>query len=197
MNHGKDPFESFSDSVNIEQQRKLLVESTEIIEKLSGITPEIFRAPRMQISDKTFTILHELGYRKDSSITSGRFDFGLGSVNNFKHFKLSPHPYNIKTADPNIQILEIPPSAYILPLNMRLLRIFNLKIVEKILSIIALKTDNIVFYLHPTEFVKPTEMQIPSEENHSFFKNCSSYNFKKLEAFINLINRKGFEYCLM
>ncbi len=195
--HGKDSNENFGSDVNIDIQRKLLYQSMEVIEKISGIRTNIFRAPRMKISDTTFKVLSELNYQIDSSIASKRFDLGFGSINSLKHFQLPQQPYYIHKPGMNNNILEIPPSAFFLPLNMRLLRTFNFVIINKILNNIEKNTDSIVFYLHPTEFVVANKMEIPKGENMNFYKNCSPKNFEKLEYFIQTVLNRKYEFNYM
>lgn len=195
--HGKDPYENYGSSVSSEIQRKLLFDSTEIIEKISGIRTDIFRAPRMNISKKTFLILDELKYKKDSSIASGRFDFGLRSINSFTNFFSPQKPYYIKEKNMKNRILEIPPSALFLPLNMRLLRTLDFWFIAHFLSIIEKRTNHIVFYLHPTEFVNAKNLQIPKGENLNFFKTCTPKNFELLNTFLRLIRERNYQFKYM
>ncbi len=192
--HGKDSNENFGSNVDIDIQRKLLYKSMEVIEKISGIRTNIFRAPRMIISNTTFQLLNELNYKIDSSIASRRFDFGFGSINSLKHFQSPQQPYYIQKKGMSKKILEMPPSSFFFPLNMRLLRTFNFWIVEKILNNIERNTASIVFYLHPTEFVFAHDMEIPKGENMNFYKNCSPKNFKKLEHFLQIVLTRKYKF---
>lgn len=190
LNHGLDPHENFGEKQSYDNKKRYLAESTEIIEKIIGCKPIIFRAPRFQISNNTFSILSELDYRIDSSLAVKRFDFGLGTMNNAKNIYKKNETFFIYDS-----ILEIPPSAFILPLNMRLIRIFGVKIAAKILNLVKMKSNLIVFYLHPAEFVSTAELKYPILEK-SFYNNCGSHNFELLESFLisvleeNLISEK-------
>ncbi len=194
--HGVDSSENFSNQVSHDKQRKLLIKSTEAIEKISGVRSKIFRAPCMSISKQTFNVLSELNYDIDSSIPARRFDFGAGSINNLQHFMSSRSPYYIKN-DLNKPIFEIPPTSLILPMNMRLIRSMQPNILKYWIKLVSVSTNTLVFYLHPTEFVKPEYMQIPNSENMQFFKSCSPDNFELLEKFLYLIKSMHYQSTTM
>ena len=178
LNHGLDSKENFGGNVSYSVQKKLLSKSSEIINKATGCYPTLFRSPMLHISDDTFKVLSELNYKIDSSIPVRRFDFGFGYVNNIRHISKSNTIYTI-----NNSILEIPPSAYIFPLNMRLLRVFGVEFAIRIFNIIRRKSNFIVFYLHPAEFVSINELDYPHDVKR-FYKTCGPHNYQKLESFL-------------
>lgn len=190
--HGVDTFENFGIQTPYNKQKELLRKSTELIEKISGVRTKIFRAPRLSISKNTFYILSELNYTIDSSIPARRFDFGRGSINNFQYFMNSREPYYMKS-DLDKFIFEIPLTSLILPINMRLLRIVKLDILKYWIDLVLMSTNTLVFYLHPTEFVKVEHMQIPTGENMKFFESCSPDNFELLEKFLYFIKSRGYQ----
>lgn len=182
--HGLDATENFGRMVSYNEQKRILTESSEIINKVAGIDPYIFRAPKLNISSQTFKVLKDLNYKIDSSIPAKRFDFGLGSINHFDYINKKNEPFLV-----NNSILEIPPSAFILPLNMRLLRVLGAKFALKIFEVVHLTTNVIVFYVHPAEFVSASGIKYPKTDNR-FYKNCGALHFDALEEFLeNVFNK--------
>lgn len=185
LRHGLDPYENYGVSERYETKRYNLNKSTDIIDSVTGIKPTIFRAPRFCISNDTFKILHELEYRIDSSIAVNRFDFGIGTMNSLKYFFKKNHSHRISD-----QILEVPPSAFILPLNMRLIRIFGVGFAKYFFNIVKSLSCNIVFYLHPAEFISETELIYPYKEKE-FYTNCGPHNLTYLDMFLDFIINKN------
>jgi peptidoglycan/xylan/chitin deacetylase (PgdA/CDA1 family) len=179
MKHGLDPDEDFGEHVPYEVQKRNIIKSSEIIQKATGVRPVIFRAPNLHISDVTFRILAELGFKIDSSIPVRRFDFGFGCTNKLRHLLKRNSTFFI-----NDSILEIPPSAFIFPLNMRLLRSFGVKCAVEIVNKIKSKSDFIMFYMHPAEFMPMDEVEFPAV-HRSFYKTCGNQNYSLLELFLS------------
>lgn len=189
LNHGLDDTENFSIQTSYEIQKELISKCTDIIARITSAEPVLFRAPQLNISSTTFEVLTELGYKIDSSVPARRFDFGGGSVNSLKCFAKPCKPYTIPTK--NGTILEIPPSACLLPLNMRLLRTFPYQFVRGFSAILAKIHHPLVFYLHPTEFVRISKMKLPEGYPKGFYRGCGEHNFAALERFLRLLQDRG------
>jgi peptidoglycan/xylan/chitin deacetylase (PgdA/CDA1 family) len=86
----------------IEAQK--LANLTDLFRRAFGAAPTAFRAGRYGVSDSTYEILAELGYKVDSSVTPGlRWDYAEGEVD-FRDWK--PGPQWLHT--PAGRILELP-----------------------------------------------------------------------------------------
>jgi peptidoglycan/xylan/chitin deacetylase (PgdA/CDA1 family) len=188
LNHGLDSYENFGCKADLELRRNLLAEATGVVEKYSSQPPRLFRAPRLCMAESTFPVLSDLGYSIDSSIPARRYDLGFGSVNNpINLFRSGSMTYV------NGTILEIPPTALVVPLNMRMLRTVGQAFFIMIANTLFTITDTVVFYLHPAEFVLPSDMSLP-RRNESFFRTCRPGNFRLLEAFIHALEGKNIRY---
>ncbi len=185
LHHGLDLEENFGFETPYKKQKELLVKATEILGDITGSAPRIFHAPLLKISEATFDVLAELGYQADSSIPARRYDFGAGSVNALRYFCKPCHAHFIETK--NGRLLEIPPSAWILPLNMRLLRIFPQLFVRVFFKLLAQTCKPLVFYLHPAEFVDPRNLSLPQGFPKGFYRDCGEHHFASLERFLELI----------
>jgi hypothetical protein len=196
LHHGLDPRENFGAGTSYDTQKELITRSTEIITSITGQAPKLFRAPMLKISDVTFEILCDLGYEVDSSVPAGRFDFGMGSVCKLDNINKSCKAYHIEKKTGSL--LEIPPSAFILPLNMRLLRLFPQTFVRYCTIIMRKVCSPLVFYMHPAEFVSVKDLTLPREYAKGFYRDCGPHHLAVLERFFEFILTQGFrsEYML-
>ncbi len=192
MLHGFDWQENFGLSFSKASKNELLIQSSKILADIFGFQPIMFRAPFLNISEDTLEVLVELGYKIDSSIPAKRFDFFRGSVNSLKYFASSSAPYLIKTNCGNI--LEIPPSALILPLNMRLLTMFGVNFVVQFTKILSHICPYLVFYLHPTEFISSDKLTLTNGYPAKFFQHCHKNNLILLNNYITRLKQNGFQF---
>lgn len=192
LQHGLCPEESFSDKISYSEKCSILKESTQLIEKHTNVRPTIFRAPCLEMSNDTFRILKGLGYLIDSSIPSRRFDFFNGSINNLKFFRHSTLPLFLPNG-----IFEISPSSFVFPLNMRFLKIFGINTLLLFIELCFLNKSTIVFYMHPSELVENRKiLDYPLEKDY-FYKGGGLYLLKKVQRFINLLNKNGYKSTTM
>ncbi len=191
--HGNDVNENFGSRITRENKKNLLAMATKTIYGITHKKLEIFRAPKNKIDIETFELLARMNYHIDSSVPSRRCDCGFGTVNSVRYFLKSTRPFFIFD-----QIFEIPPSAFVLPINMRLVRSFGPDFAAYLARLTSLFSGCLVFYIHPAEFVSPDQMIIPKDEpNKMFYKSCGEQNFDSLEHFIKKILRAGFWSCDM
>lgn len=73
-------------------ERAKIKNLTDLIENKLGIRPEWYRAARFAADDETYTILDEMGYKYDSSVTPGIDWSDRGSAN---HLNAIMQPYKI------------------------------------------------------------------------------------------------------
>ena len=142
-----------------------LSRATETIAEVVGRRPVAFRAPFLWTDRLTFKLLEGLGYTIDSSVPARRFDGLLGMVNHLEYFWASLDPYHPHPDYPGRRgggaLLEVPPSAFILPLNMSTLRRFGLKRTVGLAQAISRRASVLNFYCHPWEFVPDEKLTFP------------------------------------
>ncbi|NJL34029.1 MAG: hypothetical protein HC893_09395 [Chloroflexaceae bacterium] len=90
--------------LSYDKEKEKLANLTQLFTETFGFKPKSFRAGRFGISKHTFTILNDLGYTVDSSITP----FKILKFNGYKlnHWGKYPWPYHIR----GTQMLQVPVS---------------------------------------------------------------------------------------
>jgi len=148
-----------------EQQREWISLATDAVEQASGVRPVIFRAPNLRVGEVTLRALEDEGYLYDSSVPARRFDMGFGRVHYTEYFWAPMTPYN-----PSWQrlhhhgksnVLEIPPSACLFPVNLATLRVLGLPTVQRMIKWIGRRSQHLVFYCHPSEFIHAKDQIFP------------------------------------
>ncbi len=181
-----------------EEQRQCIARATAAIARVTGVAPVMFRAPNLWVSETTFRVLTEEGYRLDSSVPARRFDFGYGQCNYLKYFNapLAPyHPSARHLGHPGESpILEVPPSAYLcVPINMSGLRVLGRRLVSLAVRRLSKISPVLVFYLHPGEFVPPGEQQVPANEPRRYRRGLGPENFALLQHLVSFILSLGYQ----
>jgi peptidoglycan-N-acetylglucosamine deacetylase len=194
--HGVNADENFKYQP-IDLQRKWIELSTEAVEKVSGVRPVAFRAPNLWIRENTLELLETLNYNFDSSIPSHRFDLGYGQVNNPKYYFAPLKPYYPShkkiSLEGNSKILEIAPSAYFIPFNMSALRLFGIKALKWTVRRVLEQSQTLVFYSHPSEFVKAENMYVPPGQPLRHKEGVGPENFEILGELVEYILSLGYE----
>lgn len=192
--HGLDVDENFID-LNIEEQKKRIEKSSSILKGITGEDVKVFRAPYAKADHSTISVLETLGYECDSSVTSMRFDFGMGVGNNLRAFfaprrPYYPSPHNLyKEGDS--KILEIPISAFVVPLTMSALRTFGVKAVKHLFNMSTRFFDPVVFYLHPWEVMGMDEIQLWEGLPKRHTKNRGREALSDLTLFLDHVKKKS------
>jgi peptidoglycan/xylan/chitin deacetylase (PgdA/CDA1 family) len=179
-----------------EQQRKWISQATDAVEQAAGIRPVIFRAPNLRIGDATLRALEDEGYRYDSSVPARRFDMGFGRVHYTEYFWAPLEPYN-----PSWQglhrpgksnILEIPPSACLFPINLATLRVLGLPVLKRMIDWVGRRSQHLVFYCHPFEFLSAKDQVFPHTMSKWNRWGMSSANCALVESLIDSVLRLGY-----
>lgn len=169
-----------------EQQRRWIRRATDAVEKAAGVRPVIFRAPNLWIGETTLRVLEEEGYHYDSSVPARRFDMGLGRVHYLKYFRAPRDPYRPSRTNLNrsgdSSILEIPPSSCLFPINLATLRTIGLSMFQRIIQWIGLRSQHLVFYCHPSEFVLSKDQEFPQAMSKWNQKGMDPDNLCLVEA---------------
>jgi len=182
-------------SASYDQQREWIRLATEAVEKASGIRPVVFRAPSLWVSETTLRALENEGYRYDSSVPARRFDCGFGRVHYLKYFRAPSEPYHLSSYHLSLpghsSIIEMAPSAFLLPTNMATLRVLGLPVMKWMVRRISRRTSRLVFYCHPYEFVHSHRQSFPRNMSKWNMQGMRPENFSLLDAFVEHMMRRG------
>jgi hypothetical protein len=183
-------------SASYEQQRQWIRLATDAVEKASGVRPVLFRAPSLWIGETTLRALEDEGYRYDSSVPARRFDCGFGRVHYLKYFRAPSEPYRLSShhlSRPGYSsIIEMAPSAFLLPTNMATLRVLGLPVMKWMVRRISRRASRLVFYCHPHEFVQAHRQSFPHNMSKWNMQSMTPENFSLLDGFVEHMLRQGF-----
>jgi hypothetical protein len=187
-------------SASYDQQREWIRLSTEAVEKASGVRPVVFRAPNLWVSETTLRALEDEGYRYDSSVPARRFDCGFGRVHYLKYFRAPSDPYHLSPSHLRLpghsSIIEVAPSAFLLPINMATLRTLGLPVMKWMVSRISRRASRPVFYCHPYEFVHAHRQTFPRNMSTWNMRGMRPENFALLDAFVEHMMHLGYSPAL-
>ncbi len=193
--HGLDPAEDYR-LRSRDDQREWIRRFTDMVEQAAGLRPRMFRAPNLSVSETALALLDEEGYEIDSSVPALRYDMGVGAVSYTKYFRAPVRPYH---PDPDHlgrvgvhRMVEVPPSAFIIPINMSALRRLGLGAVLWAVRLLSLRSPLVVFYLHPAEFCDASSLTVHPDEPPSSMQSIGPGNFTLLERFIDSVVDMGY-----
>ena len=183
-------------SASYDQQRTWIRLATEAVENASGVRPVVFRAPSLWISETTLRALEDEGYRYDSSVPARRFDCGFGRVHYLKYFLAPTEPYRLSSCHLRVpgqsSIIELAPSAFLLPLNMATLRTLGLPAMKWMVRRISRRASPLVFYCHPYEFVQADRQSFPCNMSTWNMQGMTPENFSLLDGLVEHMMRQGY-----
>lgn len=183
-------------SASYDQQRKWIRLATDAVEKASGVRPVVFRAPNLWVSETTLRALEDEGYRYDSSVPARRFDCGFGRVHYLKYFRAPSEPYRPSLSHLRLpgesSIIEMAPSAFLLPINMAMLRVLGLPLMKWMVRRISQRASRLVFYCHPYEFVHAKRQSFPHYVSKWNMRSMRPENFFLLDAFVEHMMCEGY-----
>lgn len=187
-------------SASYDRQRAWIRLATEAVEKASGVRPVVFRAPSLWIGETTLRALEDEGYRYDSSVPARRFDCGFGRVHYLKYFRAPSEPYRLSSGHLRVQghssIIEMPPSAFLFPINMATLRVLGLPVMKWMVRRISRRASRLVFYCHPHEFVQAHRQSFPRNMSQWNMQGMGPENFSLLDGFIIHMRQRGYSSTL-
>lgn len=193
---GKDEDEDFF-SASYEDQRQWIQASTKAVKEAAGENPVAFRAPNLRVSETTFRVLEELGYRYDSSIPSHRLSVGWSRLNSACQFFAPREPYHPSrkniAARGDCPILEVAPSSCVIPINMSALRVMGLSLLKWATWCLSKRTRILVFYSHPAEFVPPEDQTLPADNPARHLTGIGPENFEVLGQYVEYVKSLGYE----
>lgn len=193
--HGYDGTENFRTN-SYGQQKRRVRDAISSIENVTGVRPLINRCPDLWVSETTLKVLVEEGILLDSSVPAKRL---VGRVRSLKYLLAPSDPYfpsfeNISNrADQNV-ILEVPPSAFLLPINLSALRFFGLRIMKSLIWLFSLMSKNIVFYGHPAEYLRPDQIDFGNDDVVSrHLENIGPHIYNLTKELVDYVKGLGFE----
>jgi peptidoglycan-N-acetylglucosamine deacetylase len=198
--HGSLEIDEDFRSASYDQQREWIRLATEAVEKASGVRPVVFRAPSLWVSETTLRALEDEGYRYDSSVPARRFDCGFGRVHYLKYFRAPSEPYRLSASHLRLpghsSIIEVAPSAFLLPINMATLRTLGLPVMKWMVSRISRRASRPVFYCHPYEFVHAQRQSFPRNMSKWNMQGMTPENFSLLDGFVEHMMQRGYSSVL-
>jgi len=179
-----------------QQQRQWIRRATDAVEQAAGIRPLIFRAPNLRIGEVTLRALEDEGYRYDSSIPSRRFDMGFGRVHYTEYFWAPREPYHPSWdglhRPGRSSILEIPPSACLLPVNLATLRVLGLSILRCMIQWVGRCSPHLVFYCHPSELLYARDQVFPRTMSRWNRWGMNPANLSLVESLVDSVLDLGY-----
>lgn len=192
--HGLDVSENFVD-IDLAEQKNRIQKTSNILESITSDEVKIFRAPYAMVGSDTIIALEESGYECDSSVSSLRFDFGLGMANNLRAFFAPTKPYHPSNRNifqkGNSKILEVPLSAFIAPLTLSGIRTLGVNKICHLFNISSHFFDPVIFYLHPYEVMEMDEIQLWEGLPQRHKKNRGKEAITGLEGFLEYVEKKS------
>jgi peptidoglycan/xylan/chitin deacetylase (PgdA/CDA1 family) len=179
-----------------ERQRTWLVNASRAVEDASGVSPKAFRAPNLLVSETTLRVLQDVGYSHDSSVSPRRLSVGPAGVRRTRYYRAPLEPYHPSLDDLNDRgastVLEVPPSAFLLPLNMSALRVLGLAPLQWAVHRLRSRSSILVFYAHPAEFVDGADQVIPADNPARHRRGLGPHHLTALGAFIDGVLELGY-----
>lgn len=183
------------------QRREWLTRAHEAISATIGHAPRAFRAPFLWVDVAAFRLLAEFDYIVDSSIPTRRFDGLVGMVNYRDYFWAPMDPYYLDLDRPTRRgtssLLEVPPSAYLLPLNMSTLRFVGLRAMLSIVRLLRRRSSVLNFYCHPWEFVPADAVTHPDGVPARHIRGLGPHLLQPLRQFVEAVRRMGYRAATM
>jgi peptidoglycan/xylan/chitin deacetylase (PgdA/CDA1 family) len=180
----------------VAQRRRWLEQATAAVADVLGHAPGAFRAPYLWIDAATLDLLQELGYRVDSSVPARRFDGLVGMINHLDYFRASLDPYHPDPRAPARRgasaLVEVPPSAYVLPLNMSTLRMLGLRWTLRLARVVGRRASVLNFYCHPWEFVDSAHLAFPPGTPARHTGALGPHLLHRLRAFVDRVEAAGY-----
>lgn len=170
------------------RQVKNIMKTKELMEQITGQKVVINRNPNLWVNECLWSVLQKSGIKLDSSMPSRRF---IGQIRNYKYSFTSWRKSDVVIKDFS-KIIEVPPTALILPLNTSFARMFGPKNFLRFQKLISLLRNQIVIYTHPAEFMSSEELEYDVNELERYKKNTGKHIFKLLSDSIELAKDKGF-----
>lgn len=186
--HGLDWSEDLR-TMSYEEQRTRLEKATNAVGSAMGVRPTMFRAPNLHVGERLLRVLEGLEYEIDSSVPAGRYDGLIGGRIGFLSYYSAPRePYHPDPEDfgsrGDSEIVEVPPSAFVLPMVMSTLRRAHPAVCRWVARRVFQRSSVLNFYCHPWEFVEPEKRPFPPEAPAHCSRNTGPQWIEPVSDFI-------------
>lgn len=182
---GRDPYD---------EQLKRIQKATEAVQIATGRRPVLHRSPNLWVCESTLRALEHEGYKLDSSVPARRL---LGRIRSLSYFSAPLNPYHPSVENlgrrGTSSILEVPPTAFFMPINLSSLRMFGLRNLKPIIRLARRASDVFVFYGHPAEYLDFKELSFDGPVVQRHAKGIGRQNYGLTRQFINYIYSLGYE----
>ena len=180
-------------SFTLEEQTEAIRKAKCAIFNATGIDVRMNRNPNLWMNDDLWQALEKNRILLDSSVPAMRL---FGQVRNLKNSLKLTKKYKISTNE-NYTIVEMPPTALILPFNTSLARYFGHNVFLIFQKIISIYSRSIVLYTHPAELMESGEVVYDLHEMDRYKKNTGPAMFSLIGRSIDLARQQGYEFCSM
>ena len=193
--HGIDGNENFRTN-SYDEQKGRVCKSIAAIEAVTGRRPVMNRCPDLWVSETTIKVLIEEGILLDSSVPAKR---AVGRIRSFKYLFAPSEPYfpslkNLSKRESHGELIEVPPSAFFVPINLSALRFFGVTTMKAVVRLSALISDNIVFYGHPAEYLYAHEINFGDESvAKRHLENIGPHVYSITKELIDYTKELGFK----
>jgi peptidoglycan/xylan/chitin deacetylase (PgdA/CDA1 family) len=179
-----------------ELQTQWLTDASHAVEDACGVSPKAFRAPNLLVSETTVRVLQDAGYRYDSSVSPRRLSVGPRGLRRTRYYRAPLEPYHPSLHDLSVRgastVLEVPPSAFLLPLNMSALRVLGLFPIRWAVERLRSRSSILVFYAHPAEFVDGAHQVIPRDNPARHRRGLGPHHLRTLGDFVEGVLERGY-----
>lgn len=176
------------------EQLKRIQKATEAVQVATGHRPILNRSPNLWVCESTLRALEHEGYKLDSSVPARRL---LGRIRSLKYLSAPLNPYHPSANDlgrrGTSSILEVPPTAFFMPINLSSLRMFGLRNLKPIIRLARRVSDVLVFYGHPAEYLDLKELSFDGPVAQRHAKGIGRQNYELTRNFIDYIYSLGYE----
>lgn len=177
-----------------EEQLRRLRMARDAIHAATGVVPILNRNPNLWVSEATFEALRELGFRLDSSVPAGRL---IGRIRSMKYLMAPLRAYRPSERSlarkGESSILEAPPSAFGIPINLSALRTFGLARLKWIVRAYAPFSEYLLFYGHPAEYLRPDQVDFGPNPVKRHATNIGPHIFDLTTEFLDFAFTLGYE----
>ena len=177
-----------------DEQFKRLQDAKQAIETVVGRSVVMNRNPNLWVSEDTFKALSSLGIKLDSSVPSGRM---VGRIRNWRYLTAPRRVYRPDSAalwkERDCGIVEVPPTALGLPINLSALRNIGEFVCYWLTRMVALRSDYILFYGHPGEYLLPEQIDFGGEDGGRHARGIGPHIYDLTERYIRFVRGLGFQ----
>ncbi len=184
-------------SMSEEDFREQIKSAKEAIETRLGVPCEGYRAPNFGITDKKLDIIHELGFKYDSSFLDFPLEFGVGKIDLSNADKITDCVYKKNgVIEFKMSVLTLGNNENIPVSGGGYLRLVPKILMKNWLRRYTRQHSTFVFYVHPFEI---SSKKLPKIKEISLIRNMylrlfTKRHLKRIRNLIKWLQKQGFEF---